>query len=130
MISRCYNVNIPNYSDYGGRGITVCARWLESYENFLLDVGRSPYTDYTIDRIDVNGNYEPENVRWASRAEQNRNRRDTKIVEYNGISMCLAQWAVRVGINYHTLHARLRHGWSFDRAINDPIEVHKKDKLK
>ena len=77
MFTRCRNQQSPNYPDYGGRGITVCDRWLD-YQNFLNDMGRRPFGKTSIDRIDPNGNYEPGNCRWADWSEQNRNRRKRK----------------------------------------------------
>lgn len=75
MLSRCYQPSHPHYHYYGGRGITVCPEWRESFDAFLRDVGLRPTADLTFDRIDVNGNYEPGNVRWATRLVQSRNRR-------------------------------------------------------
>jgi len=75
MRDRCFNPRRSTYRYYGGRGITVCDRWWNSYENFLADVGRRPGPGYSLDRIDVNGNYEPGNVRWATRSQQNANQR-------------------------------------------------------
>lgn len=75
MKTRCYNVNQKSWADYGGRGIEVCDRWLESFENFLADVGERPSPEHSLDRIDVNGDYEPDNVRWSTYREQARNRR-------------------------------------------------------
>jgi hypothetical protein len=75
MKSRCYNTKVKNYKNYGGRGIIVCDRWLNSFQNFLEDMGKRP-DGYTIDRINVDGNYEPNNVRWATWKEQQNNRRN------------------------------------------------------
>lgn len=78
MTQRCYNPNAPYYHCYGGRGITVCDRWRFSYENFIADIGKKPTLQHSIDRIDVNGNYEPSNCRWATPKEQSINRRVVK----------------------------------------------------
>jgi len=75
MIQRCYNENLPIYKYYGGRGITVCDRWLESFRNFVEDMGLKPHRKLTLDRVDNDGNYEPSNCRWADRTTQNQNRR-------------------------------------------------------
>jgi hypothetical protein len=75
MRRRCLNANDKNYRDYGGRGIGICKRWLNSFENFLADVGRAPDPEYTIDRINNDGNYELGNVRWATREQQAKNKR-------------------------------------------------------
>jgi hypothetical protein len=75
---RCYNTKTPQYKDYGGRGIKVCQRWLDSYDNFINDVGYKPSDELSIDRIDNDGNYEPNNCRWATRLQQVRNRRPHK----------------------------------------------------
>jgi hypothetical protein len=81
MIQRCYNPNNRDYKNYGGRGITVCDRWLYSYENFLEDMGRAPGKEYSIDRIDNDGNYEPGNCRWATASQQASNRRSKAEME-------------------------------------------------
>jgi hypothetical protein len=75
MIGRCENPNVERYPHYGGRGISICEEWRESFEAFLRDMGRKPSPDHSIDRIDVNGNYEPGNCRWATDSEQQRNKR-------------------------------------------------------
>ena len=78
MIQRCTNPKTINYKDYGGRGIIVCQRWRDSFENFLSDMGKRPSFDYTLDRIDNNGNYEPGNCKWSTQSEQNKNQRRNK----------------------------------------------------
>ena len=119
---RCLNPKDPAYPDYGGRGICICERWLSSYEDFLVDVGRKPSPQHTLDRIEVNGNYEPGNVRWATRLEQARNRRNSLYIEHDGQRLCLAEWAEKTGIKNWTIRARLRSGWSVGRALTDSVK--------
>ena len=90
MKRRCNNASQPCFRHYGGRGIRVCERW-QRFENFLADVGERP-DGMSIDRIDVDGDYEPGNCKWATRAEQSRNKRGTKLYTYNGKTMCMADW--------------------------------------
>lgn len=106
------------YSHYGERGITVCKRW-ESFENFLADMGERP-TGCSIDRIDNNGNYEPSNCRWATRTEQNRNRRNSLFVEYRGDEMELSKACELAEIEYQTVTSRMRRGWSITKALETP----------
>ena len=109
MINRCCNPNTKAYHNYGGRGIKVCERWLNSFENFYEDVSKLEHfgeAGYTLDRINNDGNYEPGNVKYSTRKEQNRNRRSTVFVEYNGEQITLAEAAELTGINYHTLYTR------------------------
>lgn len=88
MIARCTNRNLKNYHNYGGRGISVCDRWSDSFEAFYADMGPRPSPTHSLDRFpDKNGNYEPGNVRWATRAEQARNRRDNKLTESDAMRM-------------------------------------------
>jgi hypothetical protein len=94
MKSRCYNPNIHNYHNYGGRGIIVCERWINSFENFLEDMGVRPSERHSVDRYpDKNGNYEPTNCRWATKKEQSRNLRTNRWIEYNGDRRILSDWA-------------------------------------
>lgn len=118
MKSRCYNPNLNRYSIYGGRGINVCDRWLNSFDNFLADVGHRPSKDYSLDRIDVNGNYEPSNVRWADRKTQARNKRSNRVVDIAGERMSLAEACERAGVNYKKVQDRLKDGWSIERALS------------
>ena len=110
MLDRCYRKNANNYSDYGGRGIKVCEEWL-NIENFEKWVKESNYKKgLTIDRIDVNGNYEPSNCRWATKKEQDNNRRNTVYIEHNGVFHTISEWAEITGINRSTLNNRYYRG--------------------
>lgn len=106
MISRCTSPRDRNFSRYGGAGITVCDRW-RKFENFRADMG-ARLVGMTLDRIDVNGNYEPRNCRWATSTEQNRNKGNNRIVTYQGMQMTLAEAAERAGISYHSALRRLK----------------------
>lgn len=108
--SRCTNPANPAYADYGGRGITVCQRWADSFEAFLEDVGERPSPEHSIDRIDNDGNYEPNNVRWATKQEQANNRRTNVQVTYNGKTKTLAAWAREAGITPEGIAYRHKHG--------------------
>ena len=107
MIQRCTNKSNPAFSGYGGRGIFVCDRWLNSFENFARDMGAKPSPLHSIDRIDNDGPYSPENCRWATRAEQNKNTRRAKRFEFNGKILLLSDIAQAVGIRPDTLRARI-----------------------
>lgn len=127
---RCGNPGYTGYQNYGGRGIRVCARWQSSYEAFLADVGRRPSPGHSIERIDNDGDYEPSNVRWASRREQALNRRprsDAFVYEHDGVVLSLSAWAERVGLSRGALRSRLTRGWSFERAITEPRNKSKWD---
>ena len=122
MIGRCHNPTYARYKDYGERGIQVCEKWRNSFDAFFEDVGLRPSILYTLDRIDVNGNYEPRNVRWATAKEQNRNRRSTKLYELNGESKTLAEWAELAEIPYSRVKQRvLTYKWDLSEALGTPI---------
>lgn len=108
--TRCANPKDPAYADYGGRGIAVCQRWMDSFEAFLEDVGERPSPEHSIDRIDNNGNYEPNNVRWATKQEQANNRRNNVQVTYNGETKTLAAWAREAGITPEGVAYRHKNG--------------------
>ena len=120
MLDRCRARTGKAYRNYGSRGISVCERWLE-YENFLADVGRRPSPKHSIDRFpDLNGPYEPGNVRWATWSQQARNRRTNRLLTYDGRTMCLTDWAEAVGLHQGCLRWRLVRGWSVERALTTP----------
>ena len=96
--------------NYGGRGIKVCVRWTRSFAAFLTDMGPRPSPRHTIERERNMGNYEPTNCHWALMKEQNRNRRDNRLLEFNGKIQCLAAWAEDTGIPYATIYWRHTHG--------------------
>lgn len=115
MLSRCRNSKVPGYKHYGGRGITVCERW-NSFMLFLEDMGERP-SGCSIDRIDVNSGYSPENCRWATRQEQALNTRRSRILHVSGVSMTAKEWANITGVKYPTLITRLHRGWPPEKAI-------------
>ena len=119
MIQRCSNPRSEHWSYYGGRGIKVCERW-HSFEAFYADMGNPP-PGTTLDRIDVNGDYSPENCRWATRTEQARNRRNTTMLTHNGETLPVAEWAERYGLSFYVLYERLKAGWSVERALTEPV---------
>jgi hypothetical protein len=119
MIQRCTNTNNDRYIRYGGRGITVCDRWLNSFEAFYEDMGSKPGPDYSIERRENNGNYEKNNCYWATKEEQANNKRNNVFYEYNGISKTISEWSREYNVEYGKLYSRLiRHGWNFERAVN------------
>lgn len=121
MIQRCTNEKCKSYRNYGGRGIRVCERWLQ-FENFLADMGPRPPRK-TLDRFpDNNGNYCPENCRWATWKEQGRNTRKSRMLTWKGETLCLPEWAERTGLHEKTIASRLNQmGWSVERALSTPI---------
>lgn len=123
MKGRCYNKNVPAYKNYGGRGIIVCEEWLHDFEAFYNWSISNGYKDeLSIDRINVNGNYEPSNCRWATYLEQANNTRANVIIEYNGKKQTIAEWAREIGINYATLQRRIKIlKWDVEKAIETPV---------
>lgn len=116
-ITRCTNQGCKDFPDYGGRGIAVCDRWKDSFENFYADMGPRPSTKHSIDRIDVNGNYCHENCRWATSKEQARNTRSNHFIEHDGKTLTLVEWSEISGVSYCVLKARLRLGWPTEDAL-------------
>ena len=121
MKTRCYNTKAFAYKDYGGRGITVCKEWKDSFVTFYNWALSNGYTnDLSIDRINVNGNYEPNNCRWATVWEQAVNRRDNRFITCNGETLTIGQWARKVNLTWDIIDWRLRIGWTPEEALFTP----------
>lgn len=132
---RCINPNDTNYHQYGARGIKICDRW-NSFENFLEDMGYPEIASLTIERIDVNGDYEPSNCRWATSKEQARNKTNTAFYEFDGKKMIITDWAEFLGIRVITLRKRLEMGWPIEKVLsknnykfNKPVPLSSFDKI-
>jgi hypothetical protein len=124
MLDRCRNPNNDSYKYYGGVGVKVCKEW-ENYKCFKAWAIANGYReDLTIDRINVYGNYEPSNCRWADMKTQNNNRRNSRYLEYKGECRTIAEWAKKLNIPYRTIHHRLERGYSIGAALG--LEVGKK----
>jgi hypothetical protein len=120
MVSRCTNKNNPRYDRYGGRGIKVCDRW-RAFENFLVDVGSRPSSEHTLDRYpDNDGHYEPGNVRWATRKQQQRNMSRNVFVELDGQHRTVSEWEELRGFRRGLISRRLKRGWPPRKAITTP----------
>lgn len=118
MKGRCSNPNSDNYKHYGGRGITVCTEWVNSFETFRDWALANGYRDdLTIDRIDNDGPYCPDNCRWVSMTHQANNRRSNRCITFNGKTQTTRQWADELGIPYEVLRRRFDKGWSAERAL-------------
>ena len=120
MHDRCRRPENHAYARYGGRGVRVCQRW-DSFENFLADIGKRPSAKHSLDRIDNNGDYTPENCRWTTSKVQNRNRTGNKLLTHNGQTMSVSAWAEQTGVPRGAIYMRLRSGWTVADAISTPI---------
>jgi hypothetical protein len=125
MIKRCTNPNAKHYKDYGGRGIKVCNRWMD-FANFYADMGNAP-PGMSIDRIDNDGDYTPENCRWADDLTQARNSRHCHMLTHNGETHCITEWAELINIKPNTIHSRLRLGWSVSKTLSTPTILMRRD---
>jgi hypothetical protein len=123
LIGRCYNRTDRAYESYGGRGIIVCKRWRTSFEDFLEDMGPKPEGfRISIERRDNDGNYEKSNCYWGTPKQQSRNRRNNRMLTFDGRTQCLGAWAEEIGISQDVLRARLlKLGWSVERALTTPV---------
>jgi hypothetical protein len=124
MIQRCFNIRNPRYHRYGGRGITVCARWRE-YENFIADMGIRPSNQHSLDREENDKGYCPENCRWATKHEQARNRVDNILITHNGQTKTVMEWLEVLNLNYYTYKSRLEKGLTRDEALFTPLKQYK-----
>lgn len=125
MIERCEQENYKYYFNYGGRGISVCVEW-HDFERFAMWAINNGYDNSkTLDRIDNDGNYCPENCKWSTKQEQENNKRSNRSVEINGITKNLCKWCEIYGISHITVHSRLRYGWNIVDAITTPVAKNK-----
>lgn len=121
MIQRCTNPKAKMFKNYGGRGITVCPQWRDSFETFLSDMGFKPSKNHSIERKDNDGNYCPENCRWATDPEQARNKRSNVWITFRDETRTLQDWSNITGINRYTLHGRLfKWHWTIEEALTTP----------
>ena len=120
MIRRCEVSNKHDYHRYGGRGIKGCQRWRESFEAFLSDMGKKPSVNHSLDRIDNDKGYSPDNCRWATADEQNNNKSTNRRLTFNGRTLTVAQWAREIGITSIALQGRLHKGWTIEHALTEP----------
>jgi hypothetical protein len=120
MVLRCHDPKNQSFHRYGARGITVCDRWRESFENFYADMGDRPAPGLSIDRIDNDGPYSPENCRWATQSEQNLNKSNCRLIELNGERVPLMVAAKATGLSHAVISQRLNHGWSEADTLNTP----------
>lgn len=126
MLKRCYNTASTGYHKYGARGITVCERW-HSIENFVADMGERPSQKHSIERIDNEGQYEPNNCCWATNTEQANNRRNSKWITIDGVTRTAKQWADFLGRkDADYIYKRLRMGWNPVDAVMCPVDIHTK----
>jgi len=129
MKSRCFNPNHKRYADWGGRGITVCDRWKNSFENFFADMGLKPTSRHSIDRINNDGDYCPENCKWSTRKNQQNNRRGNHLIIIKELTFTIAEWTEKKGYKTTVIIDRLQLGWSEYDAVMTPIHISIKNKL-
>lgn len=117
MKQRCNNPNSQQFHNYGARGIRVCQRWLDSFDNFLSDMGEKP-DGLTLDRIDNDKGYSPENCRWATKRQQRKNQRTIIMIAFSGETMCRRDWAKKTGLHETTIQYRMNAGWPIEDCLS------------
>lgn len=129
MRQRCENPNSDSFKNYGARGICVCKKW-RTFNNFYLDMGRKPSPEYTIERLNNDGNYSKNNCVWATKKQQGRNKRNNHIIVFMGQTKCLAEWSELLDIAYPVLQQRLgKYGWSVWESFTTPVKKYAKNKI-
>lgn len=126
MKARCQNPNAADYHNYGGRGITVCRRW-QKFEHFYADMGERP-EGCTLDRINVDGNYEPSNCKWSTSSQQHNNRRNNRYITMLGRKQTLREWCDYYNVPYARAEARLKYGWTPERTFTTPPLIIRKQR--
>lgn len=131
MKRRCLEINNPVYHNYGGRGVKICDRWLNSFENFLSDMGNAPSLKHSLDRYpNVNGDYEPSNCRWATSVEQNNNKQKTVKITYKGRTQSMKDWCRELNLPYGRIRTRYELNWTPEEMFELPKCKSKWDTLK
>lgn len=126
---RCSNPKNPGYKNYGGRGIRVCDSW-ELFDNFIRDMGRRPTSKHSLDRIDNEKGYSPENCRWTTLKVQHRNKRTNRLVTISGETKCITEWSEITGVSISGLRKRISKGWSDDLLLKPPMPRHRRVELR
>lgn len=122
MKQRCYLESNPSYKDYGGRGIRVCQLWIDDFQVFYDWSVENGYEEgLSIERIDVNGHYEPDNCTWIPFSEQSRNKRNTRLITFDNETLTLREWSEKLNLSYGALKRRLQVGWSVEKALTTPL---------
>lgn len=121
MMQRCSPSSARRHVRYAVNAITVCERW-KDFSNFMMDMGECPNKTMTLDRIDNARGYEPGNCRWATKVEQSLNRSMTVLLNYNGVTQSVTEWASAIGMSANTLHHRIALGWTVERALTQPLK--------
>lgn len=129
MKARCLRPSHTAYKNYGGRGITICDRWLK-FEGFFLDMGQRPSLSHSLERKDNNRGYEPSNCEWTTKRNQQQNTRACWMITHQGRTLCAAEWCRILGLNERSVNYRLRHGWNPVEAITVPLEINKPKRRK